>query len=138
MSPGVRQALARERQARDAERAADRDQQRDRIEEAGRRSRNGGGAREREDEAGGAEESQIREERAHGHARTESTHEATSGLLHFCVTVDGDFAAAVQRLRDAGVPLLHDEPVVRGGARGEGLSIYVTDPDGYVVEVKEY
>lgn len=60
------------------------------------------------------------------------------GFLHFCVTVDGDFGGVVRALVEAGVPLLHDEPVSRGGARGEGLSIYVRDPDGYVVEVKEH
>jgi catechol 2,3-dioxygenase-like lactoylglutathione lyase family enzyme len=62
----------------------------------------------------------------------------TSGFLHFCVTADGDFETVVRALREAGVPLLHDEPVPRSGARGEGLSIYAKDPDGYVVEVKEY
>jgi len=61
---------------------------------------------------------------------------ATSGFLHFCITAGGDFGAVVRALREAGVALLHDEPVLRGGARGEGLSIYVEDPDGYVVEVK--
>jgi catechol 2,3-dioxygenase-like lactoylglutathione lyase family enzyme len=63
---------------------------------------------------------------------------ATSGFLHFCITASGDFGAVVRGLREAGVALLHDEPVTRGGARGEGLSIYVEDPDGYVVEVKEH
>ena len=69
---------------------------------------------------------------AYDHGRSDG------GLLHFCVTVEGDFTGAVQSLRDAGVPLIHDQPVVRGGARGNGLSIYVTDPDGYIVEVKEH
>jgi catechol 2,3-dioxygenase-like lactoylglutathione lyase family enzyme len=63
---------------------------------------------------------------------------AAGGFVHFCVTADGDFAAVVRALREGGVPLLHDQPVSRGGARGEGLSIYAQDPDGYVVEVKEY
>ena len=63
---------------------------------------------------------------------------ATGGFLHFCVTADGDLAAVVRALRAAGVPFQHDEPVMRGGARGDGLSIYVQDPDGFVVEVKEH
>jgi catechol 2,3-dioxygenase-like lactoylglutathione lyase family enzyme len=60
------------------------------------------------------------------------------GFLHFCVTVDGSLQPVVARLRELGVPLLHDEPVTRGGARGEGPSIYAQDPDGYMVELKEH
>jgi glyoxylase I family protein len=58
-------------------------------------------------------------------------------FLHFCLTLD-DLAEAIRTLREAGVPFLHDEPVERGGARGIGLSIYAQDPDGYVVELKEW
>jgi hypothetical protein len=36
------------------------------------------------------------------------------------------------------VRFVHEEPVARGGARGVGLSIYVEDPDRYVVELKEH
>jgi catechol 2,3-dioxygenase-like lactoylglutathione lyase family enzyme len=71
----------------------------------------------------------------------DSTYDPASGgggFLHFCLATDTDFTALIGALRDASVPLLHDEPVPRGGARGEGLSIYVQDPDGYVVELKEY
>jgi glyoxylase I family protein len=71
----------------------------------------------------------------------DSTYEGAndaSGFLHFCITVEGDFVAAVGALRDAGVPLLSDEPVPRGGARGIGLSVYAQDPDGHIVEVKEF
>jgi catechol 2,3-dioxygenase-like lactoylglutathione lyase family enzyme len=63
---------------------------------------------------------------------------APGGFLHFCITTDTDFARVVGTLKEAGVPLLHDEPVARGGARGDGLSIYAQDPDGYMVELKEY
>jgi catechol 2,3-dioxygenase-like lactoylglutathione lyase family enzyme len=62
---------------------------------------------------------------------------AEGRFLHFCVTVD-DLAEAIPVLREAGVPFLHDEPVARGGAQGVGLSIYAQDPDGYVVELKEW
>jgi catechol 2,3-dioxygenase-like lactoylglutathione lyase family enzyme len=62
---------------------------------------------------------------------------AGGGFLHFCVTLT-DFPATIARLRAAGVGFLHDEPVPRGGARGIGPSIYATDPDGYVVELKEH
>ncbi|MBI3767990.1 MAG: VOC family protein [Deltaproteobacteria bacterium] len=61
-----------------------------------------------------------------------------SGFLHFCVTIEGPLAPVVRRLRELGVSLLHDEPIARDGARGEGLSIYAQDPDGYVVELKEH
>ena len=64
-------------------------------------------------------------------------HASAGGLVHFCVTV-GDFAPAIDDLRAAGVPFLHDEPVPRGGARGVGQSVYVLDPDGYTVEIKEH
>jgi catechol 2,3-dioxygenase-like lactoylglutathione lyase family enzyme len=62
---------------------------------------------------------------------------AQAGLVHFCVTL-GEFAATVRRLRAAGVPFLEDEPVARAGARGVAPSIYAQDPDGYVVELKEW
>jgi catechol 2,3-dioxygenase-like lactoylglutathione lyase family enzyme len=71
-------------------------------------------------------------------ATYDSAASGTSGFLHFCVTADGDFASVVRALAAAGAPLLHDEPVVRSGARGQGLSIYARDPDGYVVELKEH
>ena len=29
-------------------------------------------------------------------------------------------------------------PVQRGGARGQGWSLYVTDPDGHLLELKQY
>ncbi|HSD11414.1 MAG TPA: VOC family protein [Candidatus Binatia bacterium] len=58
-------------------------------------------------------------------------------FLHFCVTLE-DLPEAIRLLRQAGVQFLHDEPVARGGARGVGLSIYAEDPDGYVVELKEW
>ena len=59
------------------------------------------------------------------------------GFLHFCMTVE-DLDRTVRDLRAAGVSFLHDEPVPRGGARGVGLSIYVHDPDGYIVELKAH
>jgi glyoxylase I family protein len=62
---------------------------------------------------------------------------AEGRFLHFCVTVD-DLPEAIRGLREAGVTLLHDEPVARGGAQGVGLSIYARDPDGCVIELKEW
>lgn len=60
------------------------------------------------------------------------------GLLHFCVRVEGPLAGAVlPRVRAAGVEVIEDQPMVRLGATGYGPSIYVRDPDGYVIELKE-
>ncbi len=60
------------------------------------------------------------------------------GFLHFCVGVaPGHFAEIIPWLHSQGVTVLEDQPVQRMGARGLGLSIYVTDPDGYTVELKE-
>lgn len=63
---------------------------------------------------------------------------AAGGLLHFCVRVEGPLADAVlPRVRAAGVDVIEDQPLIRLGATGYGPSIYVRDPDGYVVELKE-
>ena len=62
----------------------------------------------------------------------------TAGFLHFCVGVPvGDLERIIPWLRDRGVTIVEDQPVPRMGATGMGLSIYVNDPDGYVVELKE-
>lgn len=60
------------------------------------------------------------------------------GLLHLCVRVAGGLAADVlPRVRAAGIEILEPEPMIRLGATGYGPSVYVRDPDGYVVELKE-
>lgn len=60
------------------------------------------------------------------------------GFLHFCVRVAGGLEADVlPRMRAARVDVIEDAPMTRLGATGHGLSIYVRDPDGYVVELKE-
>jgi catechol 2,3-dioxygenase-like lactoylglutathione lyase family enzyme len=63
---------------------------------------------------------------------------AGGGLLHFCVRIAGALVDDVlPRVRAAGVTVIEDAPMVRLGATGYGQSIYVRDPDGYVVELKE-
>ncbi len=62
---------------------------------------------------------------------------ATGGFLHCCVEVDGRLSEIVPWLKARGVTLIEEQPVPRMGARGMGMSIYVSDPDGYVVELKE-
>ncbi len=63
--------------------------------------------------------------------------QATGGFLHCCVEIDGRVQQIVPWLKERGVTVIEDQPVPRMGARGMGLSIYVVDPDGYVVELKE-
>ncbi len=58
-------------------------------------------------------------------------------LDHFCLGVEAaDLAEAARYLRANSVEVL-GEPEVRYGARGAGLSIYVRDPEGNVVELKQ-
>jgi catechol 2,3-dioxygenase-like lactoylglutathione lyase family enzyme len=46
-------------------------------------------------------------------------------------------AALAARMRELGVPV-EEDAVTRWGARGDGTSIYVRDPDGNTVELKAY
>ena len=56
-------------------------------------------------------------------------------LDHFCLRVDPFDASAIRRhLQVAGIAA--GEAVPRYGAEGEGPSIYVTDPEGNMVELK--
>ena len=56
---------------------------------------------------------------------------------HFCLGVEiADLGDAVRHLRAHAVELI-GEPVMRYGARGLGLSIYLRDPEGNVVELKQ-
>jgi catechol 2,3-dioxygenase-like lactoylglutathione lyase family enzyme len=56
---------------------------------------------------------------------------------HVCIGVAGkNIEAIAEYLRGKGVEVI-GEPTVRNGARGQGLSIYITDPDGYILEIKQ-
>jgi len=56
-------------------------------------------------------------------------------LDHFCITIEGYDEAAIRRyLGEHGVQV--GEAGSRYGADGEGPSIYITDPEGNVVELK--
>jgi glyoxylase I family protein len=56
---------------------------------------------------------------------------------HFCLGVEADdMAALASWLGAQGVQVLGD-PMPRYGARGNGLSLYVLDPDGNIVELKQ-
>jgi glyoxylase I family protein len=56
---------------------------------------------------------------------------------HFCLGIENDnFDALLAYLREHGVEIV-GEPGTRYGARGMGLSVYVLDPEGNVVELKQ-
>jgi hypothetical protein len=60
------------------------------------------------------------------------------GLMHFCIDLaECDFARVIPWLKQRGVDVIEDEPMSRMGARGMGPAVYVRDPDGYIVELKQ-
>jgi len=64
------------------------------------------------------------------------THEGRN-VDHVCLGIDvPDMDGMVRWLRAQGVEVLGD-PAERYGARGMGLSVYVLDPDGNVIELKQ-
>lgn len=56
-------------------------------------------------------------------------------LDHLCLVVS---TADVDRVMTSGRFVIVDGPGPRFGARGEGISVYVSDPDGNVVELRHY
>ena len=56
-------------------------------------------------------------------------------LDHFCVVIEPTDLAAVAQ---SGQFDVLDGPATRYGARGDGTSLYVRDPDGTVVELRHY
>lgn len=62
--------------------------------------------------------------------------EPTDGRLdHFCLVVEPTDLDAIAASGEFAVV---DGPVRRFGARGDGTSLYVRDPDGTVVELRHY
>lgn len=60
------------------------------------------------------------------------------GLDHYSLEVEmADPQALAAWLREQGVEIA-EGPVKRYGAHGDGTSIYVRDPDGHRVELKQY
>jgi glyoxylase I family protein len=56
---------------------------------------------------------------------------------HVCLAVEAlDLHEVARYLREASVEVI-GEPAIRYGAHGAGLSIYVRDPEGNVVELKQ-
>jgi len=65
-------------------------------------------------------------------------HEAGRNMEHFCVGVDAaDMNELARSLRGLEVEVLDQTAQMRYGARGMGLSIYIRDPEGNVVELKQ-
>ena len=62
-------------------------------------------------------------------------HPAERNVDHFCLVVDTESVTYAERSGQFDVV---DGPGRRYGARGEATSIYVTDPDGNVVELRAY
>jgi len=64
------------------------------------------------------------------------THEGRN-VDHFCIGIETTSMEALAAwLRADGIEVLGD-PAERYGARGMGLSVYVLDPDGNIVELKQ-
>jgi glyoxylase I family protein len=63
--------------------------------------------------------------------------QAGRNVDHFCLGVEAaDLREVVRYLRENSV-VVESDPKTRYGARGSGLSIYVRDPEGNVVELKQ-
>ncbi len=59
-------------------------------------------------------------------------------LNHFCIALEpGQWPLLLARLEAAGVEI-EAGPMTLSGARGDGTSIYVRDPDGNRVELRHY
>ncbi len=54
---------------------------------------------------------------------------------HFCLVVE---PVDLEELRDSGRFVVESGPGPRFGARGDGTSLYVRDPDGNLVELRYY
>ena len=61
-----------------------------------------------------------------------------SDLDHYCLVIEAtDMTALKARFEGLGVAV-QEGPAARWGAHGEGISLYVLDPDGHVVELRHY
>jgi glyoxylase I family protein len=63
--------------------------------------------------------------------------ENSRNVDHVCLGIEAtDMSAVARHLKESDVEVL-GEPATRYGARGMGLSIYVRDPEGNVIELKQ-
>jgi catechol 2,3-dioxygenase-like lactoylglutathione lyase family enzyme len=58
------------------------------------------------------------------------------GPHHFCVTFSEPISDILTHLDRHGIP--YTDPGRRFGAKGQGDSVYVKDPDGHTVELRTY
>ncbi len=59
-------------------------------------------------------------------------------MNHLCLVIEkADFERVVDHLKKTGAEM-HLGPVPRWGARGMGTSIYFYDPEGNMVEIRQY
>lgn len=61
---------------------------------------------------------------------------AEPNLDHLCLVADADTVAAIDADRESFRVVAG--PVTRWGAQGDATSVYVLDPDDYVVEIRTY
>jgi len=63
--------------------------------------------------------------------------ERSRNVDHICLGIEAtDMSAVARHLKECSVEVM-GEPATRYGARGMGLSIYVRDPEGNVIELKQ-
>jgi catechol 2,3-dioxygenase-like lactoylglutathione lyase family enzyme len=62
---------------------------------------------------------------------------AATNLNHFCLVVDGDIDEIVARA-GAMKATIDEGPIEVFGARGNGKSIYISDPDENKIELRSY
>lgn len=63
--------------------------------------------------------------------------EKSRNVDHICLGIEAaDISAVARHLKECAVEVI-GEPAARYGARGMGLSIYLRDPEGNIVELKQ-
>jgi catechol 2,3-dioxygenase-like lactoylglutathione lyase family enzyme len=67
--------------------------------------------------------------------RSDTDDGAGGALDHLCIVVD---AVDLGEVAGSGRFTVIDGPDTRYGARGDGTSLYVVDPDGVTVEIRHY
>jgi len=60
-----------------------------------------------------------------------------NNLSHFCLVADGTGDSIKAELEAKGIEI-ESGPKKRSGARGDGTSVYIHDPDGNQVEIRCY
>ena len=70
-------------------------------------------------------------------SETANSTKKSRNVDHVCLGIEAtDMSAVARHLKECSVEVM-GEPATRYGARGMGLSIYVRDPEGNVIELKQ-